>query len=652
MKNNITYSIIFVAMSLFMMIAPNHDINAQPASFTADFLQEDYRGGEVVRTNTVTVVWDAETELLTFKNFYWNYAVVNNVIIDLVFPRGGTGNSSPTSLTWESNTKASFGWKVSYMGVTNIYSYYHYACISNFRSGTSYTSYDPVTHQKGTVNYGYYGSQECNGTIDLEKGEITIDDPWGCMIGYSSSSTWTSMSSSCTIEYFERSKMTIIRTDLVDIVNDGTLGEEYNVYDDLIGVTTIDGVQSSPVKLSANTNTFKMGAGKYKLDLDVSASPYTLTISQTAENFTTSVDNGSHSTYYIIGEVNENSFNPTVGQPMVTTDGSHYSAVVNFDGRNEGYNYFSITNVLAENNDEGGWNYVNNNNHRFGPSSNNYSAPLDVLFAKDLGKYKYPSVISDGQIDFMGIVDAEYQGELKVHPAADYDQSNWVMLTGLADANYYVGKIIKGQSIKGVLTDKLNPAIAVTSTPVAGDASTYEANLYIMPSFNGAYYESTNDYFFVAPKPQEYSYITWACYANDDNFYVPAEGNTRNLSGGMSVCWDYFPTANPQFGYIYEFDAIVRKVESTVSSAPRLMDEGTNGTPKTDVLSADYLVYPLRLYDVPTAIETVETAVGKVVDVKYYNIMGVESTTPFSGINIVVSTYDDGTNTTSKQLYK
>ncbi len=642
MRKCVILSLLFAAM---LAVNNSADAQNQPESFTQVYLQKDYRDGQVVRTNNVTVIWDAESGLLTFKNFYWNFLVVNNVVIDLIFPRGGTSTTSPTTLTWDSDTKAHFGWKVSYMGYTSVYSIYHQACISHMKSGSSFTSYDPETHTTGHYNYGYDGGRECNGTIDLEKGEITLDDPWGCMIGYGSS--WTSMSSSCTIEYFERSVMTA--TNLVDIVNDGNPGKDYTVNDDLVGVATVDHVLSAPMGVSRNQNTFMIEKGRYKLDFDLSNN--TLTVSQSADDVTGYVNNGSYPTYYVFGQANTNDWNPMVGQPMETTDGVHYSAVVNFDGRDDGKNYFSLTSGLAQNNDDGGWNYVNNN-CRLGPASNDYPVVMgDVLFAKDMGKYKYPSVLREGQDDFMGRVAAEYAGEMSFHPASSYDQSNWVMLTGVTNANNYVGKIIKGRSITGTLVDKVNPTIAVNSNPKAGESSQYEPNLYIMPSFNEAYYAPESNYFFVAPKVQEYAYITWACYnAADGKFYVPNDGNDNNLSGGIAVNWDYLPNASPTDGYVYEFDAILRKVPQSASNAPMLKD-GAHSTPNTDAVSADYLVYPLRLYDVPTAINNVESK-GKVVDVKYYNMIGIESNVPFNGVNIVVSIYDDGSRTTSKKLFK
>ena len=48
-----------------------------------------------------------------------------------------------------------------------------------------------------------------------------------------------------------------------------------------------------------------------------------------------------------------------------------------------------------------------------------------------------------------------------------------------------------------------------------------------------------------------------------------------------------------------------------------------------------------------TGINTVETS-KNVTSVKYYNLQGVESATPFQGVNVMVQTYDDGSKATSK----
>ena len=642
MRKFVILSLLFAAMH-----AVNNSANAQPESFSQDYIMDNYRGGEVVSSWMVTVRWDASTGKIYFDNFYTsNYYRYNPA------PALTIEKANGTNVDWdETNTHGSFKWREHYYGelkkneftyyvAHNSTSTYVHGFVSPAMPNTGATRYTSVFD--GT--YPAYGLSTgfVDVAIDLENEIITVG-PWGHFIRNNRYNGPVGV-----VEYFERSEMTPYKTELVDIVNDGTVGEEYEVYDDLVGVATVDGVLSAPMGVAKNQNTFEIDKGRYKLDLDLSAN--TLVVSQSAEQVTGYVNNGNYPTYYVLGEANGNSFNPTVGQPMETTDGVHYSAVVNFYGGSNNKNYFSIVSALAQNNDQGGWDYVNSN--RYGPTSNNYSVAMgNVLFAKDMGKYKYKSQINNGQIDFLGQVEAEYMGNTKLQPVSEFDQSNWVMLTGVANADNYVGKIIKGKSITGKLVDKVNPTIAVSSTPeISGDGN-YNPNIYIMPSFNDAYYLPDSHFFFVAPKVQEYAYITWACYnAADGNFYTMSDGNMDNLTGGMKVNWDYLPNGNPQNGYVYEFDAIIRKVAPATSSAPLLKD-GSQSTPVTAGLSADYLVYPLRLYDVPTAINTVE-ATGKVVDVKYYNMMGIESNTPFSGVNIVVTTYDNGTRTNSKKLYK
>jgi hypothetical protein len=50
-----------------------------------------------------------------------------------------------------------------------------------------------------------------------------------------------------------------------------------------------------------------------------------------------------------------------------------------------------------------------------------------------------------------------------------------------------------------------------------------------------------------------------------------------------------------------------------------------------------------------TGINTINNA-KKVVEVKYVNVAGMESSTPFKGMNIVVTRYDDGSQTSTKVI--
>ena len=63
---------------------------------------------------------------------------------------------------------------------------------------------------------------------------------------------------------------------------------------------------------------------------------------------------------YILGEVNEQGWAPNAGTEMTYDEENNvYTATVTLDGRGEaGENYFSFTTELAENNDDGGWAYI------------------------------------------------------------------------------------------------------------------------------------------------------------------------------------------------------------------------------------------------------------------------------------------------------
>lgn len=65
--------------------------------------------------------------------------------------------------------------------------------------------------------------------------------------------------------------------------------------------------------------------------------------------------------------------------------------------------------------------------------------------------------------------------------------------------------------------------------------------------------------------------------------------------------------------------------------------------------AAYFCMDKFQVNDTPTAVESINTG-KQVVSVKYVNLAGVESATPFQGLNIEVKTYSDGTHTSTKVL--
>lgn len=85
---------------------------------------------------------------------------------------------------------------------------------------------------------------------------------------------------------------------------------------------------------------------------------------------------------YILGDIDQNSWDPTTGKIMNLNNNGLYTAEITCDGRNEGYNYFGFTSELAENNDEGGWAYIEP--FRFGAVSEGDFDVTDEMLGREL----------------------------------------------------------------------------------------------------------------------------------------------------------------------------------------------------------------------------------------------------------------------------
>ena len=86
---------------------------------------------------------------------------------------------------------------------------------------------------------------------------------------------------------------------------------------------------------------------------------------------------------YILGEVNDQAWAPNAGLKMTYNEEDNiYTATVTLDGRNSDYNYFSFTTEIAENNDQGGWDYIAP--YRFGAVSDGDFEVFDEYLGQPL----------------------------------------------------------------------------------------------------------------------------------------------------------------------------------------------------------------------------------------------------------------------------
>lgn len=228
-------------------------------------------------------------------------------------------------------------------------------------------------------------------------------------------------------------------------------------------------------------------------------------------------------------------------------------------------------------------------------------------------------------------------------------------------------------------------------------------------SMNG----STSAYFFMQPKPFEFAHIVYAQYNGADTFVAPAQTanvNVLGFKGGFEVKWDLYSGEKPELveGDTYEFDAVIIYTPATKGGVfatapdmgwgdcececklcvkysehchndatgcpswdpndpfgddpfnPRFSPKKKNAHVHTesvaladataDGISTNYLVYPVNISK-PIVTSVAEVSAAKeLASVKYVNLQGQVSATPFEGVNIQVSTYTDGSTRTVKMM--
>ena len=295
-------------------------------------------------------------------------------------------------------------------------------------------------------------------------------------------------------------------------------------------------------------------------------------------------------------------------------------------------------------------------------------ADLGLLWCKDQGPSIIATEIAAGQIDFMN--DATLTGTTGQNDRA-WDQSNWVVLkfpgsdqengvAALLNGAVEGNKVIAAKTVTGRYIDDANYTIEVQ--PVNGAYTLtfngtleYTPNVYCVANFlesntnygsnTGAVGAHGDHYFFMNPKIQEICHITYAMW-DGEMFTTPS--NTE-IPGAFTVGWGFNTTGGmaPELvvGTSYEFDAIVAH---PATRGGMLRGEGTP--------SDNYVVYPTNLTgsgNIITAINGIYMDGSReVVGIEYVNSLGQVGKRPFSGVNIVVTRYSDGTTTTAKKVFK
>lgn len=231
----------------------------------------------------------------------------------------------------------------------------------------------------------------------------------------------------------------------------------------------------------------------------------------------------------------------------------------------------------------------------------------------------------------------------------EYAQNNWMLVSLPVELYNQVNEKNTVTSITGTLTEKTNVAMEATKVVFEDVTNDFTPNTYCPINFlgkssvKGANPAYTSSYYFATPKANEYANVVWAVYNEHDGaFYIPEHQGSVNAQGFYAAfCVDYSLNSvdNPELtdGSVYSFEALVK--------------EETRSTPIYGAISTKFVVYPLDLDDtkVATGVNDVNSA-KEVKGVSYFNMMGVESAQPFDGVNIMVTTYTDGTSSAAKVL--
>lgn len=232
----------------------------------------------------------------------------------------------------------------------------------------------------------------------------------------------------------------------------------------------------------------------------------------------------------------------------------------------------------------------------------------------------------------------------------EYAQNNWMLVSLPVELYNQVKEKNTVTSITGTLTEKLNVAMEATKVVFEDVINDFAPNTYCpinilgessVKGNNPAY---TSSYYFATPKANEYANVVWAVYDEYmDVFFLPshkdhASVNVQEFEAAFYIDYSLNSVDNPELtdGDVYSFEALVKEEK---------------GPSHVIGASTKFVVYPLNLDadKVATGVNDVNSA-KEVKGVSYFNMMGVESAQPFDGVNIMVTTYTDGTSSATKVL--
>ena len=272
------------------------------------------------------------------------------------------------------------------------------------------------------------------------------------------------------------------------------------------------------------------------------------------------------------------------------------------------------------------------------------------VFAKDNVLYAKDNAVS---VNTLGAREGE--DYLKQHFSdAVWNENNWVILDFSdisTEADTFVGVELSAGTVVGTYTDDVNYTLKLTEDPSEGTHNEYTKNIVIPANFHSANWDgvivNNSPYWFMNPKPCEVVTVRWAVW-DGTKFITPKGDEYDEITGEININWDLnidgdqTENIKDKIGCDIVFDAVILRSTAT-GSAPALK--------AASVADSGLIAQPLNLNaDSPvTAIEDINSDNGmEVKAVRIYNVNGVEIRNIQDGINIIVTTYSDGSTSTNK----
>ena len=222
--------------------------------------------------------------------------------------------------------------------------------------------------------------------------------------------------------------------------------------------------------------------------------------------------------------------------------------------------------------------------------------------------------------------------QIENHAFLTDGQNNWIRVDFNSDIEDFVlMDAIKGGTLKGTLSNvELNPVLTVTTMPEEGETPVE----YTVEEINLADP-------FETLKSNQVVKVTgyWNATENTLRGYSGENNGIQGQSMSLNTTWAA-PENTLENGKSYQVLCAITLKEAwkPATTGISLMDY--------DYDFQNYLAYALVMPNTTTGIDSIN--LNNVKTVRYYNVAGIESATPFQGVNIVVMEMNDGSKKTMK----